>query len=127
MRRVTESVSRYLGPGLDSPMVSVSNHRSKHVGINSSGRCFIWQRDRFFQSWLKNPLCSRSGAVLSRTPLRLAYRCGNGSGPVSFLNSSTASLSRGMSLIVCSSSSGICGSAFSPVSFVYSFKNSGSL
>ena len=60
-------------------------------------------------------------------PLRLAYRCGNGSGPVSFLNSSTASLSRGMSFIVCSSSSGICGSAFSPVSFVYSFKNSVSL
>src|SRR5262245_16409968 len=55
------------------------------------------------------------------------YLCGNGSGPMSFLNSSTASRSRGMSLIVCSSSSGICGSAFRPVSFVYSLKNSGSL
>jgi hypothetical protein len=40
------------------------------------------------------------------------YLCGKGSGPLIFFNSSTASRSRGMSLIVCSSSSGICGSAF---------------
>ena len=58
----------------------------------------------------------------------IAYHlCGNGSGPVSFLNRSTASRSRGMSLIVCSSSSGICGSASRPLSFLYSLKNSGSL
>jgi hypothetical protein len=54
------------------------------------------------------------------------HRDGSGPAPTSFLKSSITSRSRGISLIALSWSSGKSGVGSSPVSFLYSRKNSGS-